>query len=121
MASAHHAADEGVKAGYIAPDKLALRLNISTDVLAHALGLSSASVCSKAGARKRDIQRRLQDLESIMDLAIPWTGSQSAALAWFRSQPLPSYGGKTAQELVSDGRGESVKTYLHRVRVGGYA
>lgn len=121
MASAHHTTGGSVKAKPISPDKLARRLNVTTDVLAHALGLSSASVCSGAGAGKKDIQRRLQDMESIMDLAIPWAGSAFAAFAWYRSRPLPSFGGKTPQDLLCAGKGEAVQRYILRTREGGFA
>ena len=43
------------------------------------------------------------------------------AFAWFRSQPLPSFGDKTAEDLVKEGRAEDVKKYLSRIADGGYA
>tara|TARA_Y100000031_G_C8064601_1_gene312234 strand:- start:398 stop:526 length:129 start_codon:yes stop_codon:yes gene_type:complete len=42
-------------------------------------------------------------------------------VAWFRSQPLPSFGDKTAEDLAKEGRAEAVKTYLGRIAGGGYA
>ena len=37
------------------------------------------------------------------------------------SQPLPSFGDQTAEDLVHAGRGEAVKRYLSRIAEGGFA
>jgi Protein of unknown function (DUF2384) len=50
-----------------------------------------------------------------------WAGSPAQALAWYRSQPLPSFGDRTAEELVKDGQAEAVKRYLGRITEGGFA
>ena len=49
------------------------------------------------------------------------TGSPLAAYAWFRSEPLPGFGGATAGLLLREDRGEHVHAYLDRVTAGGYA
>lgn len=33
-----------------------------------------------------------------------WTGGTDAALKWYSEQPLPSLGGRTAADLVREGR-----------------
>jgi hypothetical protein len=43
------------------------------------------------------------------------------AFAWYRSQPLPSFGDQTAEDLVRAGRAEHVLSYLSRIASGGYA
>ncbi len=40
------------------------------------------------------------------------------AFAWFRSQPLPSFGDRTAEELVKEGRVQALKDYLARIADG---
>jgi hypothetical protein len=45
----------------------------------------------------------------------------SNAFAWYRSQPLPSFGDQTAEDLVKKGRAGVVKSYLNRIAVGSYA
>lgn len=50
-----------------------------------------------------------------------WSGSLAGALAWYRSQPLPSFGDKTAEELVKEGHAQAVKDFLSRIAEGGYA
>ena len=48
-----------------------------------------------------------------------WSGSIGRAFAWFRSQPLASFGDKTAEDLVKEGRARAVKDYLSRIADGG--
>ncbi len=64
---------------------------------------------------------RLRDLAEILSRATPWAGSIQLAYAWYRSQPPPSFGDQTAEDLVKQGRAEAVKSYLSRIAVGGYA
>lgn len=57
----------------------------------------------------------------IINRVLPWFDSELAAFAWYRSQSLPSFGDKTAEDLVAEGRGEAIKSYLSRIAEGGYA
>ena len=103
------------------PATLAQRLKTTKAELAAALGVPRDSVSKTAKARERDTQHRLRDMAEIIDHAIPLAGSESAAFAWYRSQPLPSFGGRTPEALAKEGRAEAVKTYLSRIAAGGYA
>lgn len=99
----------------ISREILMQRLDITREELDAALGISDGSVS------KRKAQHRLRDMTEIINRVVPRAGSELAAYAWYRSQPLPSFGGQTAGDLVCEDRGEAVKTYLSRVAVGGYA
>ncbi|WP_373284069.1 antitoxin Xre/MbcA/ParS toxin-binding domain-containing protein [Primorskyibacter flagellatus] len=50
-----------------------------------------------------------------------WTGDTDAAFEWFSELPLPSFGGRTAADLVREGRVDAVKGYIERVATGGFA
>lgn len=50
-----------------------------------------------------------------------WTGDTDAAFEWFSERPLPSFGGRTAADLVREGRTDAVKAYVERVGAGGFA
>lgn len=43
------------------------------------------------------------------------------AHTWFHSEPIPSLGNLTAEELVKRGEFESVIKYLARIEDGGYS
>lgn len=44
-----------------------------------------------------------------------------AAVLWFRHQPIPAFGGKTAAELVREGRTAAVLEHLEMLADGVYA
>ena len=107
--------------GDIATDRLVLALRISKTELAAALGLSRDSVSRLARLKSRATQTRLRDVAEIINRVLPWAGSVPQAFAWYRAQPLASFGDRTPEDLVKEGRAEAVKAYLSRLAAGGYA
>lgn len=105
----------------VSPDQLAQRLRINKAQLAAALGLSRDAVSKSARAASPSVQAGLRDMTEILNRVLPWAGTELAAFAWYRSQPLPSFGDLTAEDLVRAGRAEAVKSYLSRIAEGGYA
>jgi putative toxin-antitoxin system antitoxin component (TIGR02293 family) len=108
-------------AGVVETDRLAELLHVTKGELARATGLSRDAVSKRARAESPKTQQRLRDTVDIISRAVPWTGSTARAFAWFRSQPLPSFGDKTAADLLKEGRAQAVKDYLSRIADGGYA
>lgn len=51
----------------------------------------------------------------------PWAGSTTQAVAWYRAERIPAFGGRTAYELVKEGKGDAVLQYLDCVELGGFA
>jgi len=107
--------------GLIAADQLSDLLHITRAELAIVLGLSRDSVSKAARVRSPTTQARLRDMVEIINRVRGWAGSPQQAFAWYRSQPLPSFGDQTAEALVKEGRAEAVKRHLDRIAVGGYA
>ncbi|MSS75551.1 MAG: DUF2384 domain-containing protein [Methyloglobulus sp.] len=107
--------------GYVAANALAKVLHITQHDLADVTGLSHDSVSKSARVKSRATQTRLRDTVEIINRVTEWSGSSGRAFAWFRSQPLPSFGDKTAEDLVKEGRADAVKAYLSRIADGGYA
>ena len=58
---------------------------------------------------------------AILELAAEMALSPDAAEAWFSNQPIPGWAGKTARDLVREGKAQAVIDYLHAVRHGVYA
>lgn len=107
--------------GSIETGRLSARLRVSKIELAAAAGLSRDAVSKSARLRAPATQGRLRDMVEIIGRVLPWAGSVPQAFAWYRAQPLPSFGDQTAEDLVKAGRAEAVKAYLARIAVGGYA
>lgn len=107
--------------GRVSTDRLAERLRVTRPQLAAAAGLSRDAISKSARLASSATQSRLRDMVEIMNRVRSWAGSDVAAFAWYRSQPLPGFGDLTAEDLVKQGRAEAVKRYLARVAAGGYA
>lgn len=76
----------------------------------HTIGESTGMACT-AQKTKADILAQAERL----------AGSQAAALAWYRTEAIPSLGNRTPEALVARGRGDEVRAYLAHLADGGYA
>ncbi|MFC4173917.1 MbcA/ParS/Xre antitoxin family protein [Microvirga sp. GCM10011540] len=57
----------------------------------------------------------------ILAVAEEMAGDKQRAAIWFEQQPIPSWGGKTAYELVQEGKADKVLDYLEAVKRCVYA
>ena len=57
----------------------------------------------------------------ILALAKEMAGDKQRAAIWFEHQPIPGWAGKTAYDLVQEGRADQVLAYLEAVKSGVYA
>lgn len=104
--------------GLIVADDLAKCLHINKVELAAAAGLPRDVVSRKSRVDSRT-QRRLGEIVEVIHRVLPWAGTVQFAFAWYRSQPLPSFGSLTAEDLVKAGRVEALRGYLSRIAAGG--
>ena len=107
--------------GLVETSRFSNELRITKTELALASGLSRDAVSKTVRLRAQATQARLRDMAEIINRVLPWAGSLPQAFAWYRAQPLPSFGDRTAEDLVKEGRAEAVKSYLSRVALGGFA
>lgn len=107
--------------GTVSTSSVATALRITKAELAEAIGVASQAVTKAKRAASPATQARLRDMIEIVTRVMPWSGSAAQAFAWYRAQPLPSFGDLTAEDLVKQGRGSAVKLYLSRIAEGGYA
>jgi len=107
--------------GLVASTALAKELHITKIDLAEVTGLSIDSISKTVRLKSKATQARLRDTVEIINRVTEWSGNVGRAFAWFRSQPLHSFGDKTAEDLVKEGRAKAVKDYLFRIADGGYA
>lgn len=70
---------------------------------------------------KSEKQRQREIVSAIIKHVTPWAGSKVQAVAWYLGERIPAFGGKTARELVEEGKGEAVLHHLDCVELGGFA
>ncbi|PXV60546.1 Protein of unknown function [Dyella jiangningensis] len=59
----------------------------------------------------------MQDVDRVIDLAESISGDRAKAV-WWLSQPLTTFAGKTALELIAEGRTDDVIGYLQSCESG---
>jgi hypothetical protein len=110
-----------VAGGSFSPDLIAALLRTTKEEVAATAGLSRDAVARRARVGSPATQTRLRELVEILARIEPWAGSALAAYAWYRSQPLPGFAGRTAEMLVREGHAAAVRAYLDEVALGGFA
>jgi Protein of unknown function (DUF2384) len=107
--------------GRVAIDRAAGELRMSKADLAETVGLAKETLQRPARVEAPKTQARLREMLEIVARVSPWAGGWVPALAWYRAVPIPSFGGRTAESLVKDGKAAAVRDYLDRVALGGFA
>lgn len=109
------------ESGYVSPKAVANAFHTTVREVAALSGLSEDTVMKRDRFRSKSSQKRLRDIVFVLNRAEPWCGSAMQAYAWFRSEPIPSFGDLTAEDMVKRGMAEAVLDYLGRTAEGGYA
>jgi Protein of unknown function (DUF2384) len=107
---------------------------VKVKTAARQLGMSSAQLLETAGVQSRkprsDVsmtqldkaaQTRLQEMLEIVSRISLWAGGKEQAVAWYRAEPIPAFGSRTAESLVKEGKAAAVRDYLDHVATGGFA
>jgi uncharacterized protein (DUF2384 family) len=104
---------------YLSAPRVSEVLGINQSELAKLAGIARNTLTAKTSARKVD--QALSPIVRILAMAIEMTGDESRAVIWFKHQPIPGWAGKTAYDLVGEGKADRVLGYLEAVRSGVYA
>ena len=103
---------------------------LSARRIAAALGVTMADLAALAGVARntltgknsaRTVDSALSPLVRIIALAADMSGDEGRAAIWFKHLPIPGWAGKTAADLVREGKSAKVLAYLESVRSGVYA
>jgi len=105
----------------ISIDKLADGFGMSKAQLAETAGLKPDTIYRAARLNARPAQTRLREMLEILGRVAGWAGGPLQALSWYRAEPIPAFGGRTAESLVKDGKAATVRDYLDHVATGGFA
>lgn len=105
----------------ISPDKLAVELRTTKREIGQTIGISEESLSRKARIASPATQTSLRHLVEILNAVKPAVGNLVMAFAWFRSEPIVGFGGRTPEEIVKDGEFEALRAHIARGLEGGYA
>jgi hypothetical protein len=108
-------------AGQIEAAEVAETFGMSIGQLAETVGLPREAVYKSARARAGKTQSRMREMLEIISRVSDWAGGKEQAMAWYRAQPLPAFGGRTAESLVKSGQAGAVRDYLDHIALGGFA
>jgi hypothetical protein len=107
--------------GQFSPARFAAALRTTREEVASSVGLGRDAVMRPDRIASARTQQRLRHLVEILNRLEPRFGSALIAYAWYRSEPLPGFDGRTAMQLVRDGRAEAVMDYIDAVDAGVHA
>ena len=105
---------------------------VSVGAVAEVFLMSKAQLAETAGlarevfqkSARRDspkAQNRVREMLEIISLVQTWAGGPAQAMAWYRAEPIPAFGGRTAEALVKSGAATAVRDYVDHLATGGYA
>ena len=104
------------------PARIAGVLRTTKSEVAGTPGLGKGALSRASRVKARKTQTRLREMVEILRRVEAYTGSSPlVAYAWFRSEMLPGFAGKTPDQLVREGKAGDVQACLDRIMAGGYA
>ena len=102
-------------------EHVAETFSMSKAQLAETAGLAR-EVFQKASRRNSPkAQSRVREMLEIINMVQGWAGGAAQAMAWYRAEPIPAFGGRTAEALVKSGEAAAVRDYVDHLATGGYA
>jgi hypothetical protein len=108
-------------AGALAADRVADAFGMSKSQLAESLGLARETLYKPSRAHAPKTQARMREMLEIISFVEDWAGGKLQAMAWYRAQAIPAFGGRTAESLVKAGHASAVRDYLDHLAMGGFA
>lgn len=107
------------QSSFLSARRVSELLGVTQAELAKLIGVARNTLTAKSSARKVDAA--LSPVVRILAMASEMAGDENRAAIWFKHQPIPGWAGKTAYDLVSEGKADKVLAYLEAVRSGVYA
>ena len=107
--------------GHVSADRVATTFGMSKTQLAETVGLRREALSKALRQRAPKTQSRLREMLEIVGRVSDWAGGKEQAMAWYRAEPIPAFGGRTAEALVKSGQAGAVRDYLDHIATGGFA
>lgn len=108
--------DQEAGASTLSPKRFGDVLSIDAQTLATQAHVHRNTI-SRAPASE-SVQKFLREVLRVIRAAHDLSGDVASAIFWYRNEPLPLFGYKTAEQLVSEGRTEDVLRYVGSLEAG---
>ncbi|PVE44097.1 hypothetical protein [Limnohabitans planktonicus] len=108
--------DKDAGASTLSPKRFGDVLSIDVQTLATQAHVHRNTI-SRAPASE-SVQKFLREALRVMRAAHDLSGDVGRSIFWYRNEPLPPFGYKTAEQLVIEGRTEDVLRYVSSLEAG---
>lgn len=108
--------DQEIGASTLSPKRFGDVLSIDVQTLATQAHVHRNTI-NRAPASE-SVQKFLREALRVIRAAHDLSGDVTRAIFWYRNEPLPPFGYKTAEQLVSEGRTEDVLRYVESLEAG---
>ncbi len=109
------------KSGLVGVEEVAAGFGISKGQLAETVGIQPETLHRASRVAAPKTQARVREMLEIIGRVESWAGGRHQAMAWYRAEPIPAFGGRTAESLVKEGKATAVRDFLDHVALGGFA
>jgi hypothetical protein len=103
------------------PITLVEEYGLTKKQLAEIVGLPPQALYKQARFGAAKTQSRLREMNEILTRVAGWAGGRAQAMAWYRAEPIPAFGGRTAESIVKSGQAGQLRDYLDSIALGGFA
>lgn len=100
----------------IAPDRFAAAMHLRQHDLAQLAHVHRTTVAEAPANAK--LQQYMRDALRVISAAFRVAGNTDRATYWYRNTPIPEFGHRTAEQLVSAGKTDAVVQYLTSIDAG---
>jgi hypothetical protein len=107
--------------GRVAIKRVAEDFGMSKGQLAETVGLHPEALYKTSRTYAPKTQSRVREMLEIVSRVSDWAGSKGQAMAWYRAEPIPAFGGRTAESIVKTGQAAALRDYLDTLAMGGFA
>jgi len=107
--------------GKVVARRVAEGFGMSTGQLADTVGLSPETLYKAGRSLAPKTQTRMREMLEIVSRVADWAGGKEQAMAWYRAEPIPAFGGRTAESIVKTGQAATLRDYLDALAVGSFA
>ncbi|MHB1284528.1 MAG: antitoxin Xre/MbcA/ParS toxin-binding domain-containing protein [Metallibacterium scheffleri] len=109
------------RTGNVVVERLVDGTGFTKKNLAGTLGISMDAMYRADRVNSPTTQVRMREMLEILGRIADWAGGEAQAMAWYRGQPIPAFGGRTAESLVKSNQAGPLRDYLDHMAMGGFA